>query len=377
MNSHYLQQIVQNDMSKSTEPDHIYFDVNIVNNDFGTLAPVPLVYSETRDRPIINNCSEYYCSVVRFHLDTLNLPVFIPQIQLQQSDINLSIYSFTMKKGSVVQQTFLEFVPQNEAAPTPQQPTNQMDLSGDYYNVYSFQFLVDLLNNTLGTCYADFVAALEDDAPAEANVPFLMFDPTTSELILNADTTSFGAACDLYCNTPMRNLLSGFSMKVNSYSDPDGMNYQFIIQNRFNTNVLQISDSYSAIQCYQEYSSTSTWSAVASIVLTTTMPIVGTIQGVPQVFGSQTSLTNSSANVSLNVLSDFEVALNNGREYQPSVNYGPNFYRLIPMVSNNSLHTIDITGYWKDIYGNLHTFTIGSNSNCNIKLLFRKRYLGV
>jgi hypothetical protein len=383
MNSRYLQSVVQKDMAQDTAPDHIYMDLNIINNDFGTRPPIPLTYSETRDRPIIQNCSEYYVSIIRFHLDTLNLPVFIPQIQIGQSDVNLSIYSFSMAKGDVVFRQYLEFVPQNTTAAAPKAPTTQMDLSTDYYNIQSFQWLVDLLNNTLDSCYTGFLAALadaEEDAPATNNIPFFMYDPSSSELILNVDVLSFGAAenpCLLYCNTPMRNLLSGFNMSINSYTDADGKNFQFIVENRFNTNLLQISDTYSAIQCYQEYNSTSTWAAVSSIVLTTTMPIVPTIQGIPQVFGNATTMTNTSANFSVNVISDFEVSLNSGKEWLPSVNYVPSIYRLIPMTSNNPLHEVNITAYWRDIYSNLHEFKIGSNSNCNIKLLFRKKYLGV
>jgi hypothetical protein len=95
------------------------------------------------------------------------------------------------------------------------------------------------------------------------------------------------------------------------------------------------------------------------------------------VFGSATTMTNTSANFSVNVISDFEVSLNSGKEWLPSVNYVPSIYRLIPMTSNNPLHEVNITAYWRDIYSNLHEFKIGSNSNCNIKLLFRKKYLGV
>ena len=383
MNSRYLQQVVQRDMAQDTAPDHIYMDLNIINNDFGTKPPIPLTYSETRDRPIIQNCSEYYVSIIRFHLDTLNLPVFIPQIQLGQNDVNLSIYSFTMNKGSAIHRQYLEFVPQNTTAPAPKAPTTQMDLSTDYYNIQSFQWLVDLLNDTLDSCYTGFIAALEnadETAPAAANIPFFMYDPSSSELILNVDVQSFGAAedpCVIYCNTPMRNLLSGFNMSINSYTDADGQNFKFIVENRFNTNLLQISDTYSAIQCYQEYNSTSTWAVVSSIVLTTTMPIVPTIQGIPQVFGNQTTMTNNSANFSVNVISDFEVSLNSGKEWLPSVNYIPSIYRLIPMTSNNPLHEVNITAYWRDIYSNLHEFKIGSNSNCNIKLMFRRKFLGI
>ena len=69
-------------------------------------------------------------------------------------------------------------------------------------------------------------------------------------------------------------------------------------------------------------------------------------------------------------------ALESGKEFLPSINYSPHIYRLVPMHSNNALHTIDLTVYWKDIYNNLHPFQIGSNSHCDMKIMFRKKYLG-
>jgi hypothetical protein len=383
MNSRYLQQVVNNDMAQNSEPDTIYMDVNVINNNLQGVA-VPLTYSETRDRPIINCCNEYYLSVIRFNLDTLSLPVFIPQIQLNQSDINLSIYSFTFEYDGVNHQQYLEFVPQDKTAQLPSPPQDNVDLTTGYYYLYSFQWFVDILNVTLKDAYAGFISALTDagkTAPAAENIPFIMYDPTTSEMILNLDAASFDDSletpCFLYCNSAMRNLLCGFNMEIDNYTDANGMNYKIVCENRLSTNVLQVTDTYTAIQCYQEFTSTSKWSCVQSVVLTTNMPIVGTIQGIPQVFGSETSLTNSSANVSLNVISDFEVQLSNGKEWLPNINYVPQIYRLVPMVSNNALHTVDITAYWKDIYNNLHQFNISANTNCNIKLMFRKKYLGV
>ena len=385
MSQRYLQQVVKHDLlTNGGDPDHVYLDINVINNNQNR-GPVHLTYRETRDKPIIQDCSEYYLAVVRFHIDTQSaLPLMLPLIQTGQNDPNLTVYSFTFKYQNIVYQKYVDFIPQDKTAPLPRFPIAQQDMSGTYYYIYNYQWWVDLLNITLGQAFEGFQNALAAGHASitPANVPFFMYDPASSELVLNADKLYFDESldnpCFIFCNTPMKNLLSGFDFEIDSYADPNGCNYKFSISNQFNTNVLEISDSYSAIQMYQSYPCTSTWNCVQSIVVTSSnLPIVPTIQAAPQIFGSNTTLNNNISNINVNILSDFEIALENGKEFLPSINYSPFLYRLIPMNGNSGLNTIDLAVYWRDIYGNLHQFMIGSNSHCDFKLLFRKKYLGV
>ena len=384
-NSRYLQEVVKRDLlTGSGDSDHVYVDINIINNDNSSTAPVNLTYRETRDTAIIQDPSEYYMSIIRFHLDTQSaLPLMIPQVQLAQNDPNLTVYSFTLKYQTYVYQQYVEFIPQDKSVPNPKFPIQAQDLSTTYYYVYNYQWWVDLMNMALAQALEGFQNLLNShDITYPTNPIFFMYDPGTSELVLNADKNFFDEnlenPCFLYCNTAMKNLLSGFNFEIATFaSGVNGCNFKFAISNQFNTNVLEISDSFSALQMYQSYPCTSTWNCVQSIVITTgSIPIVPTIQATPQVFNSQTSLVNNNSNINVNVISDFEIALESGKEFLPSINYSPHIYRLVPMHSNNALHTIDLTVYWKDIYNNLHPFQIGSNSHCDMKIMFRKKYLG-
>ena len=125
--SKYLSQIVKQDMNQDTSPNHIYMDLSIVNNDSdSSKPPANLFFAETRDKAIIDNPQEWYLTVARFHLDTFScLPVFIPQIQLNQivtptqpEDPNKTIYSFTMEHAQAGQtgkfiQTYMTYTPQD------------------------------------------------------------------------------------------------------------------------------------------------------------------------------------------------------------------------------------------------------------------------
>jgi hypothetical protein len=177
----------------------------------------------------------------------------------------------------------------------------------------------------------------------------------------------------------MKNMLCAFQFEINSYAgNVNGRNFKLIAKNLQDTNVLEISDSYSAIQMLESYCSTSTWSPVSSLVITTgSMPVVSTIQAEPKFFGSSGLQHFYSANINVNVLSDFEINLQRGVEWLPSVTYSPYVYRLISLSGNNPLHSLDIAVFWKDIYGAYHKLYIGSNSSADFKIMFRKKYLGV
>ena len=79
-------------------PYHVYMDLDVVNNDFASQAPLPLRFEEIRDAPFLDGDSaDYFCSVIRFTLQTGNsLPVFIPRIDTRAADpVNTTIYKIS------------------------------------------------------------------------------------------------------------------------------------------------------------------------------------------------------------------------------------------------------------------------------------------
>jgi len=78
-----------------TDPTHIYINLDVVNNS--TSKSQPLVFNETRNMPFLSNSDDYFCSVVRFTLQTSNsLPVFIPDILLGQDNVDITVYAISM-----------------------------------------------------------------------------------------------------------------------------------------------------------------------------------------------------------------------------------------------------------------------------------------
>ena len=48
------------------DPCHVYYDMNIINNDqVGDKPPPNLTFNDIRSNPILSDPSHYFCSVIR------------------------------------------------------------------------------------------------------------------------------------------------------------------------------------------------------------------------------------------------------------------------------------------------------------------------
>ena len=93
--------------------DNIYYDLVVTNLKSDKTEPIQIQFNENRAKSILSNTGEYDLSIVRFSVDTQTLPVWIPEIQSNQSDRDLTIYSVSLSYLPVgatspfVQQTFI------------------------------------------------------------------------------------------------------------------------------------------------------------------------------------------------------------------------------------------------------------------------------
>jgi len=193
-------------VGRDSEPDIVYYNADIVadSNDETTLGldkDPPIRFSETRTVPLIADISKYMFSIIRFTMDGAgkDLPIFIPKINANQSDINLTTYSATFDytvyytnpvtsanaSQTFTAQRFVEYAPETLYAPLPNPPNTQLpdgeyvgqDLRGRYYFVYTYQHWLDLVNQT-------FKDAFYDSQPATPNT----YHPTLS---ISAQWTAF------------------------------------------------------------------------------------------------------------------------------------------------------------------------------------------
>lgn len=366
-----------------TQPYHIYYDLDVINNDTtGLNAPQILRLTEIRNTPYLMSPENYFVSVARFSLQTPSLPVWIPQAQIGQSDPNLLIYSFTLKYKTYEFQQYVRFIPTDLSQRIPAPPIDFQDLETAYYYVFTYQQCITLFNNALASAVTGLnalVVAGGDTLPS-TNAPFFEFDPNALLCILDADEAGYSNTLvnpiQIYANSPCFTLFSTFQAINYGYQNiTNGKNFQFVIRNINGTNELTLS-TYTALQMYQEESTSALWCPIQSIVFTTALlPVQPELVGVPKVFNSDSNLFNSGNNSNIaNILTDFIVPFEPGNTYKPNLVYTPNGeYRLMDLAGSSPLSALEMTVFWKDIFGALHPFYLNSGCSASIKLMFRRK----
>ena len=131
-----------------SDPTHVYLNLDVVNNS--TTTSQPLVFNETRNMPILTNSENYFCSVVRFTLQTSNsLPVVIPDILTGQSDVNRTVYAIAMPLTQITTSVpssdktyttqlgsaYIQYNRLDITAPVPSPPNTRVYTSSNYYVV--------------------------------------------------------------------------------------------------------------------------------------------------------------------------------------------------------------------------------------------------
>jgi len=138
-----------------------------------------------------------------------------------------------------------------------------------------------------------------------------------------------------------------------------------------------ITPRYTAIQVYQDHQTASLMNPVQSITFTSTLlPVMMENVGQPLILNG-TAPTNtvigSTANV-FPVVTDFQVPFSATNGYVPDISYVPSGeYRLVDLYGESPANQVDIQVFWKDQYGILHPFLLGSGCSGNLKLMFRRK----
>ena len=127
---------------------HEYVNLDITNN---STSPVLLRFSQNRNIPFLKDCKDYVCSIVRASVQTgMSLPVFIPDIQLGQSDVNQTTYAITfcfMQNVSINKRsTYAVFLQNSKCIIHPQRCITTNTISTNYRPRYIINLLLHVLH---------------------------------------------------------------------------------------------------------------------------------------------------------------------------------------------------------------------------------------
>ena len=362
----------------------IYYDITLSNVDSANSDNTnQLIFKDRRDTPIINSIKDYRMSILRFELSTWSLPVFYFQPKTNSNDPLEGIYSVTLcwrTPGSTISTdpVNLIFVAQDNSLPVPAAPStfpNGISTYNEYYFVYNFNNLIDMLNEALLFSFTklqgDVSGALDT-----AKAPIVVWnDNLTASIYSELDFYDVTADnhVEIFFNRPLFSLFNSFPMEKFTPTDT-GKHYQILTNPRsgIQTTTIPAYSSAQLIKIDQEFPTNESWSPINSIVFTTTMAVLSSVQSNPTVYqnGVQQYLSNTYNNTQT-IISDFQTDQNN---YRSTVFYLPTSqYRYISLLNNDvPLYEINIYGWVKDRYGILRPLTLPSNSIFSMKILFER-----
>lgn len=376
---------------------HEYVDMYAINANSVDELPVPVAFTQTRNKPFLEKPDDYYLSVVRFQMDTNTLPVFNAFIQYNQPNRDLTIYSVTLTWNNPVapfqqfnQQTFVTWLPQDIASPLPQPPSltqnKFQDDSTGYYYCYNYAYFIQLINNAYATCFGLLNAQVTGAGLVlpTTHAPVMTWNGDRNIGVINADILGYNSTIAnkilIYMNLPMYNLFNTLPAYIESGTSPIGKNFRVDTSSFGNSTVVGFpfyAPTYNALQVFQETTCVSVWSPISGIVITSnTLPINSTNISNPCIYinGIATNNNGNNSNVSP-IITDFQAP---DGAYKNSITYVPSAqYRYIDLTGNSPLYTIDVNIFWRNKINELIPFRLGPGCSCSIKILFQRKEQGI
>lgn len=393
-----------NIQKNNVQPEKIYYDLTVSNFQSSEKAPQPFYFNESRTLPYLMCPEDYYLSIIRFSVDTGTLPVFIPSIQPNQANPNLTIYSVSMSwldpttNISYTVQSYIEYQPQDLSIPVPIAPSLtsnglQINETG-YYNVYSYEWLCYLVYLAFQDCAAKLVVAtaLSPNPPDMTFAPIIYWDSTSQKAVISANAAVYdlneqyydatAAAVNVYMNAPLYGLFTSFPARLLGYGQNLGTDYRLLIVDIGGINNQAIippqpaipgNVQYIAILLYQEVSSTSSISPILALVFcSNSLPIASSNVSTPLVFNNNQLIQFAGNNSAMsNIITDL---VSSSGTYTPNLVYvPPGENRLITMYGNSPLNNLDITIFYRIRNGSLVPFILSSGGSVTLKILFTKK----
>ncbi len=372
------------------EVDNIYVNVSISNLDttydssksggVNFTHHKEAVYNEYKTNNILDNPENYYCAITRF-----TIPLDTPIMQMPvlknnpTNDPDITPLIFGCRFNNVNYQTNIIYFCVNGE----NKPTNSTSQDSAYYFLYSYDLFLFSINKTLVSWWNTPLNP-PNPTPTLATLtggydpPYFSFNKSTDLFSL----TLPAPFVTTYPNPPstsnyffMNDLLYYYfsSLFTNSSYNVGNMVGHMNIMN-ISPNPIEPTSYVVGARTYytytQNYSSISNIQAVRRLLITSnTIPIR---QEIVQ------SNISSYASSGLPIISDFVPQIINAGDsqtvafYQPS---GKDNYRIIDMMSNIPLKSIDLKIFWEDNFGYIHPLILDQGSIASIKIGFFKKSL--
>lgn len=369
-------------------------------------------YNVTKSDAILDRCSDYYCSVVRFSIPLDQIPLMICPIVPNQTallgagnennDLTPLIIGIEYGAGGADTTRFpsnLIYLPQNtiNSLPNGFVQNQPLQIIKPYYFIYSYREFINMINISLEAAYIN--AGLEAQFPGYIP-PYFYLDQTTNLISLVVPTFFLNVTApatvtpSIFMNAALASYLDAFNTSTQNYNAPQGNDIYFQLNGTYPitpefyyypNGIAQPTAAAipgpptlpSYYRFTQEYSVLEYWSSLKSIIISTgTIPVRN--EFVPGINSNSTvNVLQNGVTISYPILTDFipqvEGSAGSSRSiayYLPSAQY-----RLCDLLSDNPLFKVDLQLYWTDRDGNLYPLQLSLYQHANIKLGFFRKTL--
>lgn len=356
--------------------DLIYFDAQTKSLLSSTSKPEQLTFNDIRNTDIIAKPEEYKMSIVRFQADTSLLPIIIPQIQPNQANPNLTVYTVRMDFGGQAVETPVIWRPEILSVPVPPAPNTLpfgLQQETPYYYALNYQHFIEIINEALLTCMTA-LKALTTPTNDSVLPPFMGWNTETLCAEMLVSPLMETRPIRLFFNKALYALFSSFEATTFANDTALGEIYRLRLDsnNLYNVEVNYKGSAVNKIVLKQNYSTISSWSPVSAIVFTSnSLPVVSNYVSAPQISLESQAYPISGGNNQVNIITDICTLENS---YKPTIIYNPSAqYRYIDLYGASPIKNIEVQCFWRSTSGNYIPLLVSSGGSASLKILFEKK----
>ncbi len=335
--------------------------------------------------PILKNCINYFGSIIRLEFPGEAIPLIQFAIQSNPvTDINKGIYSFTLNYNGIdSDQIFYNFIPEITTSNPPVNGTLKQDFQNPYYFLYDYDQIVQIMNNTISSAFANLLTKPGTEIIATAKVPFFNYSADENRLSLYTDPLFYDLTnpaiinpIRIYWNYPSYVYLTAFPYFNYNIGSILGKDNYFNISSNNDINIVNIPNiptGVNYIKTTQAYVSIGYMSPLKSIQIVTTNGIK------PEGFNINVNTTNQNQSIQYtNVITDFLPDVSQptaGVSSYRQIYNAPSLYRLWEFKNNDPLYEINASIYWQDFLGNTYPLYLSKGQSVLLKYMFIEKSL--
>ncbi len=384
----------------SYEPDTLYFNVRMTNNNNNNPFSVPASYDSTsQNTPLIGDPSKYYITITDFSCPGESIPIAVARIVPNQGDANLMTSRIGVTMAGELFAEDLIFVPTTDLKPPVQNKPYQVITP--YYYMYSYQPIIDAINTALRKAMRLAGFTEPTDPPPDPVPPlelpmfpyfFIDYSSDFPKIRFVVPKKLFEIANfeGISINNDLVNYLGGFNYKYTSRVTT--LNFVFIMPPLNDTPI----DDENNIAYYLPYSSFGNgaygdvdnltnvefitftqqnyllpqWNCLSKIIIYT--------QSIPV----RNQQTTSRVLESPDIVNKYPILFSFTPNYETSsqarnyIYYAPKeSYLLTEMLSNSPLYKIQLSIGWVDHNGEVFPLYLNPFQSCTVQLAFMKKDL--